>query len=248
MSKPVRATRKKVDPASVDATLIALVVLVAVGTLLFFVATFWRSPWGPPEAWGQFGDYLGGVINPVVGIVTALLVARTLSATRKEARSTRRQLRQQIELARNEVAIADAQRLLEGVLNTYYEVMKHREYDGAMDTRTNGVAGRNSQKFSHIFSSANLRKEVSDFVAATGPFPALFSDNWRAGAAEIIGLLKEISQACSDYEKLVGRKQYTDYFRRRVWPATDLLHAVGAIDEVLHASLTPAEMNMPPAP
>jgi hypothetical protein len=41
-----------------------------------------------PEQWGQFGDFLGGVINPVVGLITVFLVILSISIQRKELAAT----------------------------------------------------------------------------------------------------------------------------------------------------------------
>lgn len=40
------------------------------------------------EVWGQFGDFLGGVINPVVGLLTAFLVLMSVSIQRKELKAS----------------------------------------------------------------------------------------------------------------------------------------------------------------
>lgn len=56
---------------------------------LAYVARFHGNPAGDPDSWGQFGDFLGGLLNPLVGIITVLLVLETLRITRREAQDNR---------------------------------------------------------------------------------------------------------------------------------------------------------------
>lgn len=67
---------------------------VAMLLAVAYVARFHGNPAGDPDSWGQFGDFLGGLLNPLVGIITVLLILETLRITRKEAQDNR------IELAR----------------------------------------------------------------------------------------------------------------------------------------------------
>jgi hypothetical protein len=41
-----------------------------------------------PEQWGQFGDFVGGVINPFVGLITVFLVVLSISIQRRELAAT----------------------------------------------------------------------------------------------------------------------------------------------------------------
>lgn len=43
---------------------------------------------GAPENWGQFGDFIGGVINPAVGLATVYLVFVSITLQRKELQAS----------------------------------------------------------------------------------------------------------------------------------------------------------------
>lgn len=63
-----------------------VVFVVAIG---FYIHHFGsQSISKDPEKWGQFGDYLGGVINPAVGLATVLLVVLSISIQRREIRAS----------------------------------------------------------------------------------------------------------------------------------------------------------------
>lgn len=57
---------------------------------VFAVATsFYRDQFGTSRSsdaavWGQFGDFIGGVVNPMVGLVTIVLLLATLRSQREQ--------------------------------------------------------------------------------------------------------------------------------------------------------------------
>jgi hypothetical protein len=79
-------------------------VVIAAGVILF---TYWKHFFNDlgyvvstvPGDWGAFGDYFGGVLNPIVGMATLVLVAITLKLTRAA-------------LVQNEEALKQAQEAL----------------------------------------------------------------------------------------------------------------------------------------
>jgi len=66
--------------------------LVAFGLLvLLYIWQFGRQGLSPTQDhWGQFGDYLGGTLNPLLGFTSVVLLALTLSEQRKMLAETRR--------------------------------------------------------------------------------------------------------------------------------------------------------------
>lgn len=67
-------------------------------TAALFVIYFWwfrEHPPGDPESWGDFGDFIGGLMNPVVGIVTIVLLVRTLNSQREDSKQSAQVLAEQ---------------------------------------------------------------------------------------------------------------------------------------------------------
>ena len=64
---------------------------------------------GDQETWGQFGDYLGGLINPVVGLITIVLLILTLTAQRAELAAQRQELALQRKESQRSADALDAQ-------------------------------------------------------------------------------------------------------------------------------------------
>lgn len=68
-----------------------LIATVAFATYLY---KFGRLGFSSDQSqWGEFGDFLGGVINPVVGIVTVFLLLITVILQRKELRNSIEEMR-----------------------------------------------------------------------------------------------------------------------------------------------------------
>lgn len=89
-----------------------------VGAFIFYSFNFGSSLSAKTDVWGQFGDFIGGVINPIIGIITIFILALAYKAQRDELRETRNELRlSRIEQAnasralsdQNEIAIKRAQ-------------------------------------------------------------------------------------------------------------------------------------------
>ena len=61
------------------------------------------------EVWGQFGDFIGGIVNPLVGLGTIFLLVLTLLDQKEELASQREQLKLQTEETRNSVVALNSQ-------------------------------------------------------------------------------------------------------------------------------------------
>jgi hypothetical protein len=83
------------SPWRTDAWFAAPVLVIALVTVIGYIAWFPDGISSKQEVWGQFGDFIGGVLNPVIGLVTVLLVLRTLRETRAESARVRIHLEQQ---------------------------------------------------------------------------------------------------------------------------------------------------------
>ncbi|OAE56646.1 hypothetical protein A7J67_08365 [Achromobacter xylosoxidans] len=81
------------------------IALIAVYSIYFGLIK--GAPGGGPDSWGQFGDFFGGVLNPIVGTITIVLLIHTLRAQLKAIELQRRELtlqRNELQLQRVETA------------------------------------------------------------------------------------------------------------------------------------------------
>lgn len=62
------------------------VIIVVIGV---YVVTFGAHPAGGPDTWGQFGDYLGGVMNPLIAFDAFYWVATSVILQKQELAETK---------------------------------------------------------------------------------------------------------------------------------------------------------------
>ena len=64
---------------------------IAAYSMIHYVINFGSDLSNDQAIWGQFGDFIGGIVNPVVGLVTIVLLILTLHSQRKELQEQREQ-------------------------------------------------------------------------------------------------------------------------------------------------------------
>ena len=68
--------------------LVAVIVVIAAVVVLYqYFSNFGSSKSSSQEVWGQFGDYLGGTLNPIFGFLTTIILIVTLNLQRKELKA-----------------------------------------------------------------------------------------------------------------------------------------------------------------
>lgn len=64
------------------------------GVIFLMVVAYLYSPnidrftLGGPEEFGQFGDYVGGILNPIIGLITVILVYKTFNSQKSIERNS----------------------------------------------------------------------------------------------------------------------------------------------------------------
>jgi len=86
---------------------ISVVLICAAAFLVWLYGSHFGWELSPKqETWGQFGDYVGGLLNPLVGFFTVALLLLSLHLQNQLLKGTREQLavsRQELELTRKEM-------------------------------------------------------------------------------------------------------------------------------------------------
>lgn len=68
---------------------IALVLILAAGMLVAYVGEFGISLSGRQDVWGQFGDFFGGVLNPILSFMALIAVLTSLKSQSFELKAAR---------------------------------------------------------------------------------------------------------------------------------------------------------------
>ncbi len=229
---------------------IALAIAVLIVALYFF--QFHGELASTPEKWGLFGDYLGGVLNPVFSffallalLFTIVLQSRELSASREELKLSRKELANSAKALQDSKDIAtrqaehfetqarkeDVYRMINYV---YEEIVKRRL------SKNEGEQGGVGYKYIHPHGS---------HVEGLATYDALFGENKKenlymnlinasedegpfnsASFRPFIDLLDELMRYLKEFELLSGDSLLTDYYKRRLRTICQDMHDKGYVD------------------
>ncbi|MET0950218.1 MAG: hypothetical protein ABWY17_17210 [Pseudomonas sp.] len=73
--------------------IVCAALIVAIWLLISFVLKFGFTPSDSQENWGQFGDFVGGILNPLFSIIGLLALLHTIVLQSKELASSTKELR-----------------------------------------------------------------------------------------------------------------------------------------------------------
>ena len=88
---------------------ICLIVLVVIG---FYFVNFHSGLSGKNEVWGTFGDYFGGILNPVIAAFAFYLIAKTYELQKTELEATRSLLEVSTNAQKDQIKLAALTALL----------------------------------------------------------------------------------------------------------------------------------------
>ncbi|WP_417702592.1 hypothetical protein [Pseudomonas sp.] len=77
------------------------------------------------EVWGQFGDFLGGSLNPMLGFLTVIILVSTLKTQRRELRDTKKALKINNRLIKGQLKFVE----LQALENTFFKLLEDFDKD-----------------------------------------------------------------------------------------------------------------------
>lgn len=128
----MNSTPEKLLNVTVDSTWLNWLPKIA-GILAFllvvgYVLTFRElSPNANPAAWGAFGDYMGGLLNPLISLFTLIVAMKVWGLQKTELLETRKAIKEQGKTAEQQ---RREQRFFD-LLNLYQETLKTFVIEGA---------------------------------------------------------------------------------------------------------------------
>lgn len=120
-------------PLLIGAVLFALVMVTYFFEFGSLKGGFWNFFSDDREHWGQFGDFVGGVLNPMIGLVTIWLVTKSLHQNSQMLAAAKSEL----ELARSEIARGVAvQQATQVSLSKQIEIARQgKDFNAAIDLK-----------------------------------------------------------------------------------------------------------------
>lgn len=107
------------------------VVCCVVGVLYFYFREFGSKFPHAPEVWGQFGDFVGGILNPFFGFFSFIALLVTLLTQRKELAISLKELKKSTEALVQQSKALD----LQNFERTFFELIRlhHELVNGIVD-------------------------------------------------------------------------------------------------------------------
>jgi large-conductance mechanosensitive channel len=91
---------------------IKVIGFIVLGVVGFYFANFHNGLSGENGAWGTFGDYFGGILNPVIASFAFYLIAKTYELQKRELEATRSLLEVSTDAQKNQIKLAALTALL----------------------------------------------------------------------------------------------------------------------------------------
>lgn len=222
-----------------------LVILLAGLAVVAYVSFFARHAIGDPGDWAAFGDYFGGLLNPVIGIVTVVLVIKTLQATRREADLTRQQLQQQIAHSQLELRLNEMHKRLEGIYGEWGKAVQDK---ATLPMRT--MPGSNQMQLIPELEGASVARVLNDAEfqgesrkVVDGIAGAAYQGYWGKAYGRHANLMAEFGQYCRQYEEAAGNSIVADYYRNRVFMAATTLYQMRLLADSAWDDLRPSALK-----
>jgi hypothetical protein len=218
------------------------VVIASVGVALFltiaaYIFTFRTDPPGGPDSWAQFGEYLGGLANPIVGIATVFLLIRTLRLTRESSARTQLEMQRQLDHLQGQQETDELRRRLDGALAAWNAGMDSTVQSFLRGNAQSGdtyVAGVPNTYRAHLYHPLIINEMTA---VAKGKHVHEARVWWNRDLELFIQLLDEFQLYCKEYETRVGSQDLTDYYRRRIQRPLRAFLAIGIVSSELFKSL-----------
>lgn len=239
-SKSSDSPLRKIEWGLLWFAVIAACVAVVAYTIAF-------SGWslGDPVDWGAFGDYMGGVLNPIIGIITVLLIVLTLATTRKEAADARAEMKAQLLHFERQQILTDMYRRLEGLLQEWNRILDSKCPRIVVGSNESGTI-RYSDDIAQVtirdlIESLDVRRLITNYRMQnrmSGPMT-----DWQRELFSCVSLLSELNVYLKEYEEEAGNSDIAEYYRRRVLAGVTTLGLAGVLHENVETGLEPQPLR-----
>jgi Putative phage abortive infection protein len=148
---------------------IEIVWFVLAAAFVFLILAYWYSfskyGWSTnPDAWGQFGDFLGGVLNPLVSLAALFALVISVRMQRTELKDTRAELIEARKVASEQAKTADQQRREQrffDLLNLYQRTVDSLSW---YDTKTSIIGKQAMSNWIYDFSRITNLHPIHIFI------------------------------------------------------------------------------------
>lgn len=172
----------------------SIVVVIALALfcvlLISYSVTFSGGLSERQDVWGQFGDFMGGTLNPVLGFLTVIILISTLRMQRKELKDSRKAIKYNNRLIKNQLKTMREQ----SVESTIFKLIENLSSDA--------VVIRCKELDKRIYIALYAVKDMDIFSAEADDVFYRISGGVRLGefryvVVEKLAILSELIKGCS---------------------------------------------------
>lgn len=209
---------------------LSLFVIFVVGV---YIKNFGTSLSVSQSTWGAFGDYVGGILNPVFAFVSFMALLYTIIIQSMELRLTRGEMVQSRQIAADHKNLAKKQGHKDDIYRMIVEADKgvdilleqpanicgkRRPFPGDTDRFLKEFFGRNAND--------NFTDDIPVFVSGTGNNNPLIVRYVRA--------IAELYNYLDQFENEAGNAVVTDYYKRRHVFGVNTLYITNYVGEQIN--------------
>jgi len=187
--------------------------------------------------WASFGDYIGGVLNPVVALTSVWLLFKAYMQTRE----TVGLLREQNAALSDSENLRRLERRMDGIVDEWRRFLSLPATLPKTEFESGSFLGRENR-----LTTCNFLRWYDQMRRASGakPNPRIMED-WSEPLAELLHLLDELVLNLEMHGKLsetaeqgsvvktTGEFSNSDYYKRRVQEVARILNSVGLVEDSL---------------
>lgn len=193
---------------SVVITAAIIATMFVVGALSNYIIMVGAFPSGSQENWGQFGDYFGGLLNPMFAMLAFLALLWSITLQDREFRAAASHLAEQAEVAREELQLLRNDRLRSELLHVVREI--DSRIDKALQTEISAPGTIPRLSIGHMVTEAERLVRVGGESSAFSQFihqgrtPGTMVE---APIREIITLVERLRTFLEQYSRFVSGNQ-----------------------------------------
>lgn len=223
--------------------LVILLAIIAASLLGLYFMNF-NGDWGNQGDFGAFGDFLGGVLNPILGFATVglliwslklqmnelalsrqelTLTRQELAETKKETSLSRKAMEEQVNHIKNEAKLNELTRLLERSQKKY-EVMMNASFP----IKSFPLSQDTNQSINDSYNSL-----LNDTILTVGGTSSAFIINAalrnRTAKRHLVKLRRETILISDLALKYYSVNESTEFARAYLFDSFDMLQTIGRI-------------------
>lgn len=218
---------------SIFFTLVIIAVLLVVAAVAFYVSVFGTTLSTSHDYWGLFGDYFGGLLNPIFAMLAFIALLWSILLQAHEFRSASELLSNQAKSAEEQLRILRNSRIREDLIHVIKEIDEKLDYTLSQDVTEPGSHPQLS--ITHMVSEGQRLARGGTPSAAYDKFIEMAQSSGsviEAHVRELIFLVAKMREFLEQYSQF-EQSSYSPvilYYAEKCYQLLDMMEDIGGIE------------------